>query len=52
MTPPALCIHLPTDNPIVDVTIISDTITADASATNHALVVIQDVTLGPNAYER
>ena len=50
-TPPVLCTHLPTDSPIVDVTTISDRITADDSATNQLLVVIH-AALGPIAYER
>ena len=51
VTPPRLCTHLPTDNPIVDATTISDKITALASATNHVLVVIHAAP-GPSAYAR
>ena len=50
-TPPVLCTHFPTDNPSVEVTTISDRITAEASVTNPLLAVIHEA-LGPMAYER
>ena len=51
MTPPALCSHLPTDNPIVDNTTISERIAAEDNATNQVLVVIH-AAFGPKAYDR
>ena len=50
-TPPVLCTHFPTDSPIVAATAISVSTTADASATNQLLEVIQ-AALGPMAYDR
>src|SRR5215831_15693412 len=49
--PPVLCTHLPTERPTIDVTTISESTTADASATKPPLAVIHDA-LGPIAYER
>ena len=51
VTPPRLCTHFPTDSPIVDATTINDKMTADASATNHVLLVIHAAP-GPSAYDR
>ena len=48
MMPPKLCTHFPTDSPIVDASTISESRTADASATNQVLVVIQ-AARGPSA---
>src|SRR6185437_2031329 len=50
-TPPTLCTHLPTDNPIVDATTIADKMTTDDSVTNQLLDVIH-AALGPIAYDR
>src|SRR3954469_170170 len=50
-TPPVLCTHLPTDSPMVDVTTISDRITAEDSATNQLLLIIH-AARGPIAYDR
>src|SRR5262245_3505038 len=49
--PPVLCTHLPTDSPIVDVTTISDRMTADDKATNQVLLVIH-CARGPIAYDK
>src|SRR5262245_10763359 len=50
-TPPTLWTHLPTDKPRIEVTTITASSAADASATKPPLAVIQPA-LGPMAYDK
>ena len=49
--PPVFCTHFPTDKPTKASNASSAVASADASDTNHALVVIH-AALGPSAYDR